>query len=62
MAVRPMDGTLVAIDGAPLPDPQKRRIIELLCAKQMQGSSDSQGWISLGYNGSASCGQTEHEN
>jgi hypothetical protein len=48
MAVRPMDGTLVAIDGAPLPDPQKRRIIELLCAKQLQGSSDSQGWISLG--------------
>lgn len=48
ISVRPMDGTLVAIDGAPLPDVPKRRIIELLCAKKLPASLDTQGWISLG--------------
>lgn len=48
IAVRPMDGTLVAVDGAPLPDLLKRRIVEILCAKKLPGSTDTQGWISLG--------------
>ena len=48
IAVRPMDGTVVAVDGEPLIDAQKRHVIELLCAKRLPGTADSQGWISLG--------------
>ena len=48
IAVRPMDGTLVGINGVPLDDAQKKSIIEILCSKKLEGISDSQGWISLG--------------
>jgi len=48
IAVRPMDGTLISVNGAPLSDAQKKSIIEILCAKKLEGISDSQGWISLG--------------
>ena len=49
ISVRPMDGTLVSVDGGPLLDAQKKRIIELLCAKKLPGSMDTQGWITLGW-------------
>lgn len=48
IAVRPMDGTVVALDGRPLLEAQKKHIIELLCLKRLPGASDTQGWISLG--------------
>lgn len=48
IAVRPMDGTVVAIDGKPLLEAHKRHVLELLCAKRLPGLSDSQGWVSLG--------------
>lgn len=48
IAVRPLDGAVVAIDGAPLVEPHKRHVLELLCAKRLPGNTDSQGWISLG--------------
>jgi hypothetical protein len=48
MSVRPMDGTLVAVNGQPLQEILKKRIIELLCAKKLPGVKDTQGWISLG--------------
>jgi hypothetical protein len=48
IAVRPMDGTLVGVNGNALIDAQKKSIIEILYAKKLEGVSDSQGWISLG--------------
>jgi hypothetical protein len=48
ISVRPQDGTLVSIDGGVLADPQKKSIIELLCAQKLPGVLDTQGWISLG--------------
>jgi hypothetical protein len=48
IAVRPMDGTVVAADGKPLLEINKRRVLELLCGKQLPGTLDSQGWVSLG--------------
>jgi hypothetical protein len=48
ISVRPMDGSLLKIDGSALHDLHKRRVIEHLCARRLPGSSDSQGWISLG--------------
>jgi hypothetical protein len=48
ISVRPMDGTLVAANGMPLQEMQKKRIIELLCSKKLPGVPDTQGWISLG--------------
>jgi hypothetical protein len=48
IAVRPMDGTVVATDGMPLLEAHKRHVLELLCAKRLPGTSDSQGWVSLG--------------
>jgi hypothetical protein len=48
VAVRPMDGTVVAVDGKPLLEAHKRHVLELLCAKRLPGTSDSQGWVSLG--------------
>jgi hypothetical protein len=48
LSVRPLDGTLVAVDGTVLPELQKRRIIERLSAKKLPGVQDTQGWLSLG--------------
>ena len=48
ISVRPKDGSLLAVNGAPLEDMHKRRIIECLCAKKIPGLADTQGWISLG--------------
>lgn len=48
LSVRLLDGTLKSLNGEALPDPQKRRIIELLSAKKLPDSVDSHGWLSLG--------------
>jgi hypothetical protein len=48
ISVRPMDGSLVSVQGNPLSDISKRRVVAHLCAARLLGPSDTQGWISLG--------------
>jgi hypothetical protein len=48
LSVRPMDGSLLGVQGGPLSDISKRRIIAHLCAARLPGTPDTQGWVSLG--------------
>jgi hypothetical protein len=48
VSVRLLDGTLVGHDGVELGPINKRRIVEILSAKKLAATPDSQGWLSLG--------------